>query len=271
MSADPQRQRAEPTRSGERLQKVMAYAGVASRRKCEALILAGRVQVNGQVVRGLGVRVRPEADRILVDGQPIVMPQVHQYYLLYKPVGYLSTVSDPHGRAALELVPSKARLYPVGRLDLDSEGLLLFTDDGPLAQRLTHPRYEHEKEYLVLTEGALSAGDAARLREGLRPEGQEKALRAAVEILPPRWTWRGQAAPQGCGWVRVILREGHKRQIRLMLQALGYRVRQLIRVRMANLRLGDLAPSQGRWLSPAEVRELRRFAGLEPSGGGRGA
>jgi len=254
-----------PVQEGERLQKVLAHAGVASRRKCEELIVAGRVKVNGRVVTELGTRVRPEEDLIEVDGTPIIAhrPQF-SYYLLYKPAGYLSTVSDPHGRpTALSLVPTEERLYPVGRLDLESEGLLLFTNDGELAHRLMHPRFEHEKEYLVLVQGALSEEELERLRRGVHLEDGVTFLRAQVEPLEPGWRWRREPVPKGCSWLRFILREGRKRQIRLMLRVLGYEVRRLIRVRQGELHLGTLQPGQGRWLSRNEVRRLRQSVGLD--------
>ena len=140
------------TIEGERLQKVLARAGVASRRQCEQFIVDGRVKVNGQVVTELGTRVRPGRDRIEFDGRPVDpdAPRL-RYYMLYKPTGFLSTVKDPHGRrTVMELVPSDERLYPVGRLDYNSEGLMLLTNDGTLTHRLLHPRFEHEREYLVM-------------------------------------------------------------------------------------------------------------------------
>ncbi len=265
----PRPRKAErPPQEGERLQKVLAHAGVASRRACEELIVAGRVKVNGKVITELGTRVRPDEDLIEVDGAPIIAhrPQL-SYYLLYKPVGYLSTVSDPHGRpTALSLVPTEERLYPVGRLDLGSEGLLLFTNDGELAHRLMHPRFEHEKEYLVLVQGELADEELERLRQGVHLEDRVTFVRAQVERLEPGYRWRREAVPQGCSWLRVTLREGRKRQIRLMLRALGYEVERLIRVRMGDLHLGTLQPSQGRWLSKREVLALRQSAGLDLPG-----
>ncbi len=254
-----------PAQEGERLQKVLAHAGVASRRKCEELIVAGRVKVNGRVITELGTRVRPDEDLIEVDGAPIIAhrPQL-SYYLLYKPVGYLSTVSDPHGRpTALSLVPTQERLYPVGRLDKESEGLLLFTNDGELAHRLMHPRFEHEKEYLVLVRGELSDQELERLRQGVHLEDGVTFVRAQVERLKPGFRWRREAVPPGCSWLRIVLREGRKRQIRLMLRALGYEVERLIRVRLGELRLGTLQPGQGRWLGKREIHALRQSAGLD--------
>ena len=252
---------------GERLQKVLARAGLASRRKCEAYILEGRVSVNGQIVRELGTRVLPDSDRIEVDGKSIAPKESQGYYLLYKPVGYLSAVSDPRGSpVARTLVPGQKRLYPVGRLDLPSEGLLLFTNDGELAQRLTHPRYAHHKEYLVLVQGRVSAQEAQRLSRGIVLDEGERPVRAEVKPLPIDWRWRDEPIPRGCHWLRVLLKEGRKRQIRRMLQALGYSAARIIRVRMGTLRLGDLAPGEGRWLTPEELTSLRRSVGLDSVG-----
>ncbi len=249
----------------QRLQKVMAQAGVASRRKCEELIAAGRVRVNGAVVDQMGVRVRPGVDRIEVDGVLVGEAPALAYYLLHKPVGYLSTVRDPHGgRLAVELVPGEQRLYPVGRLDRDSEGLLLFTNDGELALRLTHPRYAHSKEYRVLIGGALSPEQAERLAEGIALGDGPRPARARVKRLGPGWAWRGEPVPQGAQWIGLILREGRKRQIREMLRALAVPVLRLIRVRMSILRLGDLAPGQGRWLTAEEAQALRQAVRLDP-------
>ncbi|MEA3407175.1 MAG: pseudouridine synthase [Chloroflexota bacterium] len=250
-------------RRGERLQKVLAHAGVGSRRTCEEYILQGRVKVNGEVVVELGTRVHPRVDRVSFDGSPVAVDQERLYYALYKPVGYISTVNDPHGRpVVVDLVPTEERVYPVGRLDMDSEGLLLLTNDGQLTHRLTHPRYEHEKEYLVLIRGRLTAGDLARLEGGIRLK-KERPARARVSQPDARWRWQGQNVPHGCNWIRVILHEGRNRQIRRMLDEVEHPVERLVRVRMATLHLGDLQSGEGRWLDDKEIRDLRRFVGLE--------
>ena len=256
MSADGRDQR------GERLQKVLAHAGVASRRRCEEFVAAGRVRVNGVVVTTLGTRVDPDHDQIEVDGQAIELaPKL--YYALYKPTGVISTVSDPHGRpTARSLVPTDKRIYPVGRLDRDSEGLLLLTNDGALAQRLMHPRYEHEKHYYALVGGNPSPEALRSLRRGLVLPGESRPLKAEVQRLSPSWHWRGHRAPQGGRWLSIVLREGHKHQIRRLLQATGHEVQRLIRVRMGTLHLGDLEPGQGRWLATQERDDLRAAAGL---------
>jgi pseudouridine synthase len=251
--------------SGEpvRLQKALAAAGIASRRKAEELIAAGRVAVNGQVVTEMGTRVDPDADRIEVDGQPVRQTAELHYYLIYKPVGVLSAASDARGRpVVVDLVRSEARLYPVGRLDLESEGLQLLTDDGALAERLMHPRFGHLKEYAVLLKGQLGQQEIERLSAGIVLDGSERPATAEVRLMPPDWCWRGEPKPKGYYWVRLVLREGRKRQIRYMMQALGRPVMRLIRIRQGSLRLGELQPGQGRWLTRHEVVLLRRSVGL---------
>jgi pseudouridine synthase len=241
----------------ERLQKVLARAGVASRRKCEELILQGRVRVNGQVVTQLGTKVDPAQDTIEVDGRPIV-PEEQVYIILYKPRGYLSDTCDFRGRpSALGLVPNGERLYPAGRLDAESEGLLLLTNDGELTYRLTHPRYEHEKEYLALVEGEPTGATLRRMLGGVDHDGQ--TLRAdAVERLYPQAQAHGwEEAPSGRAWLRIILHEGKKRHIRRMCAAVGHPVRRLIRVRIGPLKLGDLSVGKWRYLTEGEVRELK--------------
>jgi cytidylate kinase len=249
-------------RPAERLHKVLAHAGVASRRKCEELIASGRVRVNGEIVSAPGSQVDPLHDRIEVDGKPVTMPLQHTYRLLHKPAGYLSTVRDPHGRPTiLELVDMEERLYPVGRLDMDSEGLLLLTDDGELTQRLTHPSYEHEKEYHVWVQGRPTARSLQRLREGIE--------------LEDGFTWPAEVSvlrQEGSStWLRFVIHEGRKRQLRRMCEAVGHPVRRLIRVRMDLLTLGDLAPGQSRPLTEEEQTLLLQSAGLAPTAaGGRG-
>ncbi len=243
-------------RPAERLHKVLAYAGVASRRKCEELIASGRVRVNGEIVSAPGSKVDPRRDRIEVDGKPITIPLQHTYRLLHKPPGYISTVHDPHGRPTiLELIGTEDRLYPVGRLDMDSEGLLLLTDDGELTQRLTHPSYEHEKEYHVWVEGQPTARSLQLLREGIE--------------LHDGFTWPAEVnvlRQEGNGtWLRFVIHEGRKRQLRRMCEAVGHPVRRLIRVRMGPLTLGNLAPGQSRSLTEEEQTLLRQSVGLPPT------
>lgn len=237
----------------ERLQKVLARAGVASRRKCEELIVAGRVKVNGETVSTLGSKVDPECDLIEVDGKPIALPRQHTYLMLNKPVGYICTVRDPQGRPTImDLIPQEKRLYPVGRLDTDSEGLVLLTDDGDLTQRLTHPSQEHEKEYLALVEGHPAPHTLQRLREGV--------------ALDDGLTWPADVRVLGREsegtWLRFVIHEGRKRQLRRMCQAVGHPVRRLIRIRIGPLRLGELPAGQYRLLTKEESSLLRRAVGL---------
>lgn len=237
----------------ERLQKILAHAGVASRRKCEQMIAAGRVQVNGETITEMGSKVDPERDRIHVDGKPITVGQQHTYLLLNKPVGCLSTVRDPKGRpTVMDLVHTEERLYPVGRLDMLSEGLLLLTDDGPLTQRLTHPSYEHEKEYRVWVDGTPTERALQRLREGI--ELEDGFTRPAKVRLMRR--------ESGGSWLRFVIHEGRNRQLRRMCRAVGHPVRKVIRVRVGPLTLGDLQPGKYRRLTRKEKSLLREAVGL---------
>lgn len=251
--------------TAERLQKIMARAGVGSRRACEELIRQERVQVNGQIVTQLGTRVDPLHDEIVVDGQSLADTAPLTYLLLHKPPGYLSTTDDPHGRpTVMDLLPVSRRVYPVGRLDVDSEGLLLLTNDGPLTQRLTHPRYRHEHEYKVLVRGRPRREALRTLRQGVElAEG--KTSPARVHLIP------GEPAAKGMAWLRIILRKGHKRQIRRMCAAVGHPVQRLIQVRMGPLHLGDLRPGKYRWLTRQEVKSLQKSTGHQPGRGRRRA
>lgn len=253
----------------ERLQKVLAHAGVASRRKCEELILAERVRVNGKIVAELGTKVDPDHDRIEVDGGP-VHAEKKVYVVLHKPKGYLSDVEsdlDPQaGPAArdkplaVDLVPVRARLYPAGRLDANSEGLLLLTNDGELAHRITHPRFQHEKEYLALVEGEPTEEALRRMREGIWFEGDRLRADSAKVVrhlgeLAHRQNW-GEAR-RGETWLRIILHEGKKREVRHLCGAVGHPVRRLIRVRIGPIELGALPVGEWRPLDDRELTELR--------------
>jgi 23S rRNA pseudouridine2605 synthase len=236
-----------------RLQKAMAWAGVASRRASERLIRQGRVRVNGQVVTEMGVQVDPARDRITVDGEPIEIAAQRQYIKLHKPAGYLSLLHDDRGRADLsDLVPHLESVHPVGRLDLDSEGLILLTDDGALTQRLTHPRHEHEKEYLVLVRGAPDEEALERLRGGIVLEDGRTA--SAKVCRPGSVAWG--PAPSGSSYLRLVLHEGRKRQVRRMCLAVGHPVERLIRVRIGPIELGDLPPGAYRHLTETELARL---------------
>lgn len=233
----------------ERLQRILARAGYGSRRDCEELIAAGRVRVNNHVAT-LGEKADASADRITVDGVPLAAPEKPVYILLYKPRGVLSTVSSPDRRPTVrELVPLPTRLYPVGRLDFDSEGLLLLTNDGELANRLTHPRYEHEKEYRVLVARQPDEKQLEAWRNGVVLADGYRTQPAKVSVESKF----GKGA-----WLRVILREGRKRQIREMGRQTGLPVVRIVRVRLASLRLGNLKPGQWRELSGSEINALKK-------------
>jgi len=244
----------------ERLQKVLARAGVASRRSAEEIIRAGRVVVNGEPAT-IGQQVDPQHDTIVVDGQAIPSSYPHPIVLMvHKPSGVVSTVHDPQGRpTVVDLVQGRqgvhGRLYPVGRLDVDSEGLILLTNDGELAARLTHPRYRLTKEYHVLVDGRPGRDALWRLRQGIPLDGQLTAP-AQVDPLP-------QSAGPDATWLRVIIQEGRKRQIRRMCAAVGHPVRFLRRVAIGPLRLGSLPRGHARPLTSAEIRKLRQAVGLD--------
>ena len=242
-----------------RLQKVLSQAGVASRRASERLIREGRVEVNGQRVTEMGVQVDPERDVIVVDGRRVQVEAKRRYVMLHKPRGCLSVLQDDRGRRAVrDLVPDAQGLYPAGRLDYNSEGLLLLTDDGPLTQRLTHPRYEHEKEYFVLVRGEPTVEALRSLRMGIELEDGRTAPARVGRVTNTPWG----RAPHDQVWLRFVLREGRKRQIRRMCGAVGLEVRRLIRVRIGPIALGELESGQHRALTADEVRRLRKAAGL---------
>jgi len=205
--------------------------------------------VNGTVIREMGVTVDPVRDRIQVDGRLVTQTTAFTYLMLNKPRRVVTTVVDPEGRPTVMhyLTPKGPRVYPVGRLDFDSEGLVLLTDDGALANRLMHPRYEHEKEYHVLIEGRPPESVLEGLRRGVMLD-ESRTAPAVVSFIEHI---------EGRTWLRVVLREGRKRQIRRMVEALGYRVKQLIRVRIGTLRLGELATGKYRPLNAREVAALR--------------
>ena len=228
---------------GERLQKVLAVRGWGSRRVCEDLISAGRVSVNGEVAT-LGRRVDTEVDRVEVDGVPIGVKPGLVYYLLNKPAGTVTTSSDTHGRpTVVELVPPEPRVYPVGRLDMETEGLLLLTNDGELAQRLTHPSHGVEKEYLAeVAGGNVAQGKLRRLREGVE---LDDGITAPAKVSQP--------SP---GVLRLTIHEGRNRQVRRMCEVIGHPVERLVRVRIGTLRDASLRPGEWRALTPGEVKTL---------------
>ena len=230
--------------AGERLQKVLARAGLGSRRTCEDLIAAGRVTVNGEVAT-LGTRADAETDAIEVDGARLAVRQDLVHYLLNKPAGVVTTAADPQGRrTVVDLVPAGARVYPVGRLDIDTEGLLILTNDGELAHRLTHPSFGVDKEYLAEVEGTPSRGALRRLREG-------------VDLDDGR-TAPAKASLVGDSTVRLTIHEGRNRQVRRMCDAIGHPVRRLVRVRIGPVVDRRLPPGAWRALTQAELRALER-------------
>lgn len=238
-----------------RLSRYLAVAGVASRRKAEEIIASGRVAVDGTVIPRPQHRVEA-GDRVTVDGREVRPPRGNTYLLLDKPPGFLSTVSDPRGRpTVLQLVEGgSARLFPVGRLDLESSGLLLLTDDGELAYRLTHPRFGVEKKYRVRVRGVPGAAALARLARGVT---LEEGLTAPARVRLLRRS-------RDSALLEIILREGRKRQIRRMCAALGYPVLELRRTGIAFLTPAGLERGRHRRLSDGEVRRLYRLTGLTP-------
>ncbi len=243
--------------SAMRIARALALAGIAARRKCEAFILEGEVSLNGQVIRDLGRQVEPGKDEIRFRGKKLSF-DLPVYFLLHKPAGYTTTLSDPHAEKTVqELLPadlrSRARLFPVGRLDRETTGLLLFTNDGELANRLIHPRYGVGKWYEVTLDRPLDPKNQAKLLRGVvLEEGPARAEK--VEPLSGRT-------------VRLMLREGKKREIRRLFDTLGFRVEALCRIAFGPLKLGSLPSGQGRLLTPEEILQLKRLAppsGLNP-------
>jgi 23S rRNA pseudouridine2605 synthase len=236
----------------ERLQKILASAGYGSRRSCEELIIAGRVTVNGQSVH-LGSKADIRTDQIRLDGKLIKSPEKFQYIAIYKPRGVLSAVSSPDARQTVrDLLPVEGTLYPVGRLDVDSEGLILMTNDGELANQLTHPRYGHEKEYRVLVARHPDEKQLTAWQRGVVLEDGHRSspVQVAIESHSGKGTW-----------LRVIMKEGRKRQIRDTCYQIGLPVVSIIRVRIGSLRLGTLKPGQWKQLTPAEVNSLKSGRG----------
>lgn len=232
----------------ERLQKYMARCGVASRRSCEKIISQGRTSINGKIVKSMGVKVDPSVDEVRVDGK-IISPEINNVYIiLNKPAGYITTVSDPHGRpTVLDLIgPIKERIFPVGRLDLMSEGLLILTNDGELAYLLAHPKYEIKKQYSVVINGHPTDSQVHSLRSGLDIGGY---ITRPADVKLVGKTHKTTT-------FNVVIHEGRKRQIRLMFKAIGYDVVHLKRERLANIEIGSLPRGEWRHLSPKEVQSL---------------
>lgn len=231
----------------ERLQRALARAGFGSRRSCEQLIVDGRVTIDGRTAT-LGDKVDAELTTVRVDGVEVKLDPNVRYLALHKPPGVVTTMRDPQGRPDIRrYVPAEGpRVFPVGRLDRDSEGLLLLTNDGELANRVMHPRHGVEKEYLAEVEGAPTAKQLARVRSGVElDDGPARAVRARIV-----------ASSRGRGAVRVVMTEGRKREVRRLLAAVGLPVTRLVRLRIGPVTLGGLAPGESRPLEREEVRAL---------------
>jgi 23S rRNA pseudouridine2605 synthase len=240
----------------ERLQKILSNAGVSSRRVAEELILAGRVAVNGTTTTELGARADTVADEVTVDGVPVLRER-YRYFMLNKPVGFITTVRDEMNReTVLDLVPiADIQLHPVGRLDRDSEGLVLLTNDGHLTDLLTHPKYEVDKEYLVGLDSMPSQRDLQRLVRGVESDGERLRASSAQPAAPPE-PGPGEEAPAAASWLVLVLREGRNREIRRMMEALGRTVLVLKRMRVGPQHIGNLGSGAFRELSEEEVEAL---------------
>ena len=239
---------------GERLQKVLARAGLASRRASEELIAEGRVRVNGEVAE-LGRRIDPDTDLVTVDGVPVPVAPGLVHYLLNKPPGVVTTASDPRGRpVVVGLVPAEPRVFPVGRLDADTEGLLVLTNDGGFAHRLSHPSFGVDKEYLAEVEGTPSRAALRALREGVDLDDGRTAP-ARVTLVSP-------------GVLRLVISEGRNRQVRRMCEAVGHPVRRLVRTRIGPVAARRLPPGSWRPLTVGEVRALEAEAARGAAGSG---
>jgi pseudouridine synthase len=233
-----------------RLQKFLSHAGVCSRRRGEALIGGGHVAVNGQVVTVPGTCVDPQKDRVTVDGREVALETELIYVALHKPLGYVTSCRHRGQKVVLDLVDLPRRVYPVGRLDKDSSGLLLLTNDGRIHHRLSHPSFDHEKEYVVTVDIPMSADVLQQLAEGVVLDGRPTRPATVAGLGPSRF--------------RIVLKEGRNRQIRRMVEQVGARVEALQRVRFVNVRLGKLAPGQWRFLDPREIEALLQAAGCLP-------
>ena len=234
----------------ERLQKILAQAGVASRRHAEELIVAGRVTINGTVVTELGTKADAATDRITVDGKPLQRAEKKLHFLLYKPAGYVTTMSDPQGRPIVTslLKEVRERVYPVGRLDYNTEGLLLVTNDGVWANRLAHPRHEVEKEYHVRVRGEVSQQQLDQLAQGVKLEDGMTAPARTARL----------SVSEHNSWFSLVIHEGRFRQVRRMCSEVGLTVVRLKRVRYGIVDLGTLKPGEYRLLTSQEVQQLAR-------------
>ena len=235
----------------ERIQKILAKAGIASRREAERMVLAGRVLVNGRVIDTLGVKADPLKDAVKVDGKLLTGFEPKMTLLLNKPRGYLATVKDPKGRPTVMdlLKPLKWRIYPIGRLDFDAEGLLLLTNDGALANRLAHPKFSIPRTYLVKVGGVPEGKDLARLKKGVMLE-DGRARVVSCSLLRQK---------EKNSWVQVIVTEGRNRLVKRMFSAIGHPVLKLKRIRFGPIHLGNLPFGQFRYLTAEEIAKLRKL------------
>jgi 23S rRNA pseudouridine2605 synthase len=237
----------------ERVQKLLAAAGYGSRRSCEQIITDGRVRVNGKIIH-IGDKADPTRDEIRVDNKPIAIMQKKIYIALNKPRGYLSDIDENHPKPSIhDIVDVSEHLFSVGRLDLDSEGLILMTNDGELANQLSHPRYQHDKEYEVFVISEPDQEQLAIWRRGVVLEDGYRTLPAEVDLL--------SKVNKGA-WLRIILHEGKKRQIRKTGARIGLPVSRIRRVRIGTLKLGSLKPGEWRYLTEKEVKSLKEYSGL---------
>jgi 23S rRNA pseudouridine2605 synthase len=235
----------------QRLQKLLAQAGLASRREAERWIEAGRVKVNGEVAT-IGMSADPATDRIEVDNKVLPRAEQHRYLILNKPVGYVTTMNDPEGRQTVRELVSELpeRLYPVGRLDLTTEGLLIMTNDGDFAQHLAHPRHQIDKTYLVRVRGKADYAMLRQLEVGVQ---LEDGVTAPAKI-------EGVRSTGSHGWFQMTIHEGRNRQVRRMCEAVGFPVSRLKRIKYAFLTLDDLEEGQWRELTPIEISKLKKLA-----------
>jgi pseudouridine synthase len=235
----------------ERIQKIIARAGVASRREAERMVLDGRVAVNGKVVRELGAKADPDKDYIKVDGRLVSRPEPKTYLILYKPKGYVTTTFDPEGRPTVtELLEKvKGRVFPVGRLDYDTEGLIFCTNDGELAYKLQHPSHEVPKAYFAKVDGIPAEERLGKLRKGIRLEDGMTAP-ARVKLIKKL---------EANSWVEITIHEGRKHQVKRMFEAIGHPVIKLKREGFAFLTLGDLKPGEFRYLTAEEIKRLKEI------------
>jgi 23S rRNA pseudouridine2605 synthase len=242
-----------------RLQKILSQAGIASRRAAETLIAEGRVTVNGETIREMGTKADPAADDIRVDGRRVKPAQRHRYILLYKPAGYLSTRADPRRRKTVIDLLGHVReyVYPVGRLDYDTEGLILLTNDGDLAARLTHPRHGVERTYEAHVAGMPDEDALGRLRSGIPLDGH-RTLPADVALL-------NKGRRDANGVLLLTIREGRNRQVRRMCEAVGHPVAKLTRTRFGPISDRQIAPGEWRDLTAAEIKQLRDLASRPPA------